>query len=71
MAIAKQENLAVSEDDIEKEMEKLRKHPNPKVREYADKDATRDNIEKELLFDMTKNFVDSKSVYEEKPEGGK
>ena len=71
MAIAKQENLAVSDEDIEKEMEKLRKHPNPKVREYADKDATKDNIEKELLFDMTKNFVDSKSVYEEKTEGGK
>ncbi len=58
--LIKQEKILVDEKEIEEEIEKMKKHPDKKVRDYAEKEDIKDNVKIDRLYDKAMNFLSEK-----------
>ncbi len=58
--IIKQEKIIVSDEEISKELEKIKKSANPDIRKYADEPDAKDNINTNLLYDKAMELLDGR-----------
>ncbi|MCK4523676.1 hypothetical protein KAU15_02010, partial [candidate division WOR-3 bacterium] len=58
--LIKQEKILVDDKEIEEEIEKMKKHPDKKVRDYAEKEDIKDNMKIDRLYNKAMNFLSEK-----------
>ncbi len=58
--LIKQEKILVDDKEIEEEIEKMKKHHDKKVRDYAEKEDIKDNVRIDRLYDKAMNFLSEK-----------
>ncbi len=58
--LIKQEKILVDDKEIEEEIKKMKKHPDKKVRDYAEKEDIKDNVKINRLYDKAMNFLSEK-----------
>lgn len=58
--ISLQENIKATEEEIENEINKIKQHPNSKVREMAQDEGVREEIEKSIIYSKSMDFINSK-----------
>lgn len=62
--IALQEKIEANDDEVTKQVEEIRKHPDMKVRKMADSEDIRDDISRDIVFTKVRDLIISKVIYE-------
>ncbi|MEO0237085.1 MAG: trigger factor [candidate division WOR-3 bacterium] len=58
--ISLQENIKATEEEIQNEINKIKQHPNSKVREMADDEGVREEIEKSIIYNKAMDLINSR-----------
>ncbi len=64
--LIKQENILVDDKEIEEEIEKMKKHTDEKVRNYAEREDIKDNVRIDRLYDKAMNFLSERITLKSK-----
>ncbi|PIP13395.1 MAG: trigger factor [bacterium (Candidatus Stahlbacteria) CG23_combo_of_CG06-09_8_20_14_all_34_7] len=67
-AIAHQEKIKAEDEEIQKQIDEIKKHPDLKVRNMASSEEIRDDIEKDIIFMKVRDLINSRIIYEKKGE---
>jgi trigger factor len=66
--IAIQEKIDAKDEEIQKQIDDIKKHPDMKVRDMADAEDVRDDIARDIVFTKVRDLIMSRVVYKEKGE---
>ncbi|MDD3803144.1 MAG: trigger factor [bacterium] len=63
-SIAAQEKIEAHDDEITKQIEEIKKHPDMKVRNMAESEDIREDIARDIVFTKVRDLINSKVIYE-------
>lgn len=58
--ISVQENIKATEEEIEEEIKKIKQHPDSRVRQMAEDEGVREEIEKSIVYSKTMDFINNR-----------